>query len=648
MKRNYLKCFFAAGLLLFLPFALSSCSDDPDEQKVDPKEPPTVKVVAGVKTTTSLEFRIEASEGADRTAWVCVKKAEAEAFSAEEIFSEGTVIADPTPGGDPAEAVELDPSTDYVIAAAAAAGELFSEVSTVEMTTLAEKTPWDLEVICDKSFGDYYGNDITGGPNGQFMIGVANIPIDEEEFMTGAGFRFVFSVHSDLAADPAAAEPAPGTYTYDFDMTGEKFTFDDTNSMWMETGEAGNILLEEYFLGGELTIDKTASGQYKLDGLVTLSDERIAHVVYEGPIDWADKTHLPFTDQRVEAKNASAVYTGIVDGIAPIFDDWIVTLTDDAQNPTQIFTMELYALPSQDIDNPVLPEGIYTIDERGDKPETFVSGGSFGGEYYGTRLQVFAQGKDYLYQVSDGTIEIKRDGDRYTVQAEVTTWEETTVTVSYTGQMPVDNQYKGIREDLHCEAIASDVRIYGADKELPYNYYIQLIDTEYDEEDRPVNGGPAIIAEMSIYSDMEQPDPNNYVLPTGTYELCETYYNNWTWEYYDGDLAREATNFYYWPQGADVDMQLAFGSCTVTITKQDDDYTIEMDGYNPNGFHFTASYTGPISIKKGSWLPQKPGAVAPGTSREAAMRARTLRMQPYAPVFGAPSDGQWFRLEPKR
>lgn len=128
MKTYYIPAIMAGLACL----SLFSCEDKEPETPDTPVEP-TVSISLGEAKTTSVDFTLTPAN-AESVAWQIVETGET-VPTAEEILasghSAGTESATYTADG-------LTPETSYVLAAAAANGDLYSSVATLEVTTLAE------------------------------------------------------------------------------------------------------------------------------------------------------------------------------------------------------------------------------------------------------------------------------------------------------------------------------------------------------------------------------------------------------------------------------------------------------------------------------------------------------------------------------
>lgn len=129
MKTYYISAIMAGLACL----SLFSCEEKQPEAPDTPVEPTVSISLVGEAKTTSIDFSLTPAN-AESVAWQIVEAGET-VPTAEEILasghSAGTETATYTADG-------LTPETSYVLAAAAANGDLYSSVATLEVTTLAE------------------------------------------------------------------------------------------------------------------------------------------------------------------------------------------------------------------------------------------------------------------------------------------------------------------------------------------------------------------------------------------------------------------------------------------------------------------------------------------------------------------------------
>ena len=132
------KDFFRMSVLsgaVVLAALLSSCN------KEEQGSAPTVSVEAVSSDASSITLRIS-SEGATELAYMQIKDLQS-VPSAKGLLSAGTQVE--VPGGD-VEVTGLEPSTDYYFAVVAANGDLYSEIATVEASTLEAECTFELTV----------------------------------------------------------------------------------------------------------------------------------------------------------------------------------------------------------------------------------------------------------------------------------------------------------------------------------------------------------------------------------------------------------------------------------------------------------------------------------------------------------------------
>lgn len=132
------KDFFRMSVLsgaVVLAALLSSCN------KEEQGSAPTVSVEAVSSDASSITLRIS-SEGATELAYMQIKDLQS-VPSAKGLLSAGTQVE--VPGGD-VVVTDLEPSTDYYFAVVAANGDLYSEIATVEASTLEAECTFELTV----------------------------------------------------------------------------------------------------------------------------------------------------------------------------------------------------------------------------------------------------------------------------------------------------------------------------------------------------------------------------------------------------------------------------------------------------------------------------------------------------------------------
>lgn len=132
--KDFLRMSVLSGAVV-LAALLSSCNKD------EQGSAPTVSVEAVSSDASSITLRIS-SEGATELAYMQIKDLQS-VPSAKGLLSAGTQVE--VPGGD-VEVTGLEPSTDYYFAVVAANGDLYSEIATVEASTLEAECTFELTV----------------------------------------------------------------------------------------------------------------------------------------------------------------------------------------------------------------------------------------------------------------------------------------------------------------------------------------------------------------------------------------------------------------------------------------------------------------------------------------------------------------------
>lgn len=132
--KDFLRMSVLSGAVV-LAALLSSCN------KEEQGSAPTVSVEAVSSDASSITLRIS-SEGATELAYMQIKDLQS-VPSAKGLLSAGTQVE--VPGGD-VEVTGLEPSTDYYFAVVAANGDLYSEIATVEASTLEAECTFELTV----------------------------------------------------------------------------------------------------------------------------------------------------------------------------------------------------------------------------------------------------------------------------------------------------------------------------------------------------------------------------------------------------------------------------------------------------------------------------------------------------------------------
>lgn len=162
MRKMY--CFmWIAALGAASAFGLAGCDDANDPA---PEKNPRVVLGGGIPTYNSLAFTVTPSD-ATECAYLCLKKEET-APAASDILGKG-IFVEKLDGASEVNVPKLEAKTAYVVYAAAAWGDILSEVATLDVTTLeapapasviefksAAKTTIEYSIDLDSEFGFYH------------------------------------------------------------------------------------------------------------------------------------------------------------------------------------------------------------------------------------------------------------------------------------------------------------------------------------------------------------------------------------------------------------------------------------------------------------------------------------------------------------
>lgn len=572
------KYFNCLCLAVMAAAALSGCKDDGTPEPTPGK--PSVTLTAGTPAADALTFTVQVSEGADKAAYVCVRGGET-VPTAEEILSDGTPVSD---FAAPVTVEGLEPETAYVIAAAAGAGDAVSDVATLEMTTSAAGTGWDEEFVSLYTEGAYFSADVTGGPNGHFMLMLTDVKTGSNGLPQNAGYLLMLSFHSDLAADADNARPAAGTYGFDLMDSFEKFTFDNNFSSWQRATGPGTYDPAAKLNGGTLTIAETADG-YEITALVDIGEGRILKASYTGQVVWENLTSPASYD--LSPSSAEAVYVGTADE-NPDSDFWSIAFSGIQDGGEYIFQLQLYSAVAADPQNPVLGDGNYNPG-TGTAAGTWIPGFS---EEQGTVLRIAEIGGVKEYRLDEGTVTVTRSGDAYSITCDLTGEEGKPVKLTYNGALTIDNRHQGGDDYLQLTYVCNSW-YEGATGANSYSYYIEVSDKEITSSGMNLipSGYPATLLALQFYSGTGTPA----VIPDGTYTVGSGKA--------PGTLDDNYSGIQYWADADSYQMK-ALDAGTATVNFASGKYEIVIDVTDGNGENFKAKYSGPLSLEDYSVAPQ--------------------------------------------
>lgn len=239
---------------------------------------PAVTLTAGTVTETSLTFNATLA-GAERAAYLCIEKtADAVVPTADAILRDGTAITAsaeiPVDG--------LNPSTVYLIVAAASKGSTLSDVAQIEMTTDGPQR------FTQQALGGYYGKP-TGSSYGEYRIVLADaeaVEVDGVYSTVGAGMAMSMDLFQMIPSNLEDIKFPDRNYRYA--TTKSLSTFHPDGTFCMVRDGSGNLTKIEFKAG---TIAVTKSGTtYTFTIDLTTTDDQPFEATYVGPVAIADKS----------------------------------------------------------------------------------------------------------------------------------------------------------------------------------------------------------------------------------------------------------------------------------------------------------------------------------------------------------------------
>lgn len=393
-------------LALTLAALAVSCKKDIDYKA------PSVSIKAGAVTESSVAFTITTTQS-KQAGYIILSQGEAP--SASKIISEGTKINVPeqtvTEDG-------LSADTKYTVYAASHADGIYSEVASIEISTLPHENDGPIELntqVEAKYLGDTHKNG-----NGEYRFTVSD--------GKSSGCSMTFSLFQLPPYDPDKNIDLP-TRTYEYSTTFGMNTFDPENTFCMlETGH------KTTFKDGKVTVEKSGL-QYTITAEMTTTDDKDFKATYIGYLTFTNESEsipgLPRTDCDLTELN-------FIKGIAKYysyndrFDNCIVHLydveprisgsSDFLFSEGHMLCLDLTTAISEEM---VLDEGTYKVSASiGKDPLTFGKGYEY--EFMGsalamgTYIEKMDSNLDSAYGfISEGEVTISRNGTAYSITAKL-------------------------------------------------------------------------------------------------------------------------------------------------------------------------------------------------------------------------------------
>lgn len=405
---------------------------------------PIVSLVAGTPAQNELPFYVATSD-AEQTAYVCLEKSLSPVPPpAAEILATGTAITETK-----VTVSDLKAETTYIIAVAASNKGVYSEVKTLEMTTLPEQT--GPIVFTTQADGGYYGDSHSSG-YAQYNFVVADGATAESNGVyttTGAGRAMSFDLYQFKSYSTLIKIPAR---TYNYNTNYGMNTFAPDKTFCMVNDGHGNLTKIEFTAG---TIDvKLVGTTYTITAKLTTTTGEAFEASYTGALkienrENADKD-LPLIERDLTGMTfirALAKYYSTSDRS----DNCIVNLydveptisygSDYLSQPGHLVSLDLSTAVSAEM---VLQEGTYTASDS-EAPGTFNPG-------YQTKFQdmIMAVGT-YCEEMNDnrvlsygfntgGTVTITKVGANYRFELDFTTKNGHKIAGTYEGPVEMTDK----------------------------------------------------------------------------------------------------------------------------------------------------------------------------------------------------------------
>lgn len=367
MKKTLLVPFAA---ILSLTMSVSSCKNGQQ-----PAADPEVTLTEGEVTLNTVSFTI-ASSNATKVAYMTIVSGK------EDIPDVNTILENGIPVGPNEEmditVSELEPATEYIIAAAAENdGLTMTEPATV---TISTESDLFADVVSDYTDLMWYGPLGDTGSD-QFCLQLSNAEVSETLMPLEGGELVRLYLFTAPVADRSDITLAPGTYTMANAEEYEHFTYDASASIFA-MGTNGEDWMQINYESGEVTVEY-ADGEYTITANMVIADGEGTKIRarYTGPIEAIDYSDgfRHFENDKNEVMNGM---TGAITSstMVPELDNYTVTLYNCPLDEDgfiigagYVFNCELYAeavpyeeydfsgtyTPNPDWENGIYPEGTY-------------------------------------------------------------------------------------------------------------------------------------------------------------------------------------------------------------------------------------------------------------------------------------------------
>lgn len=448
---------------------------------------------------------------------------------------------------------------------------------------------------------------------------------DEQQYMptTPGGIVLSLDLYGNDSENPDNAIIPEGTYKLDESTSAGTC---DIQSTFVRMLNDDNEIEYKTIKSGTVTVAHTEKG-YKIDGSFVSDQGETFSIHYEGELTFENKSSSS-ADTLMKDNVDNTVFKGLTitaHGGDADYHRYTLQLFDGDEKGGIItggivVNVDLFSTTPAD-DNIVIADGTYKAspnyeDIKEFEPFTFLSGDCYTvigyPLYIGTYIQDMrnsAETGTMLYgYANQGTITIKRDGEKYNVKLDLTTRNGIHVTGEYPmGSVDIIDRRPGNND----EKLKEDKDLKFSNDTYSYAYLTPGYVDKNDNAYKGVNEFEIVmndhITNESYLLDLIVPE--DVMTPEGTYKVADVANNNYqpytfVPGYYVGYTAvRKGTWAYehYTSDSNEPDVIAAATDGVIQITKNDDGtYTVEYelkDNSEPQ-HTVTASWTGTINIKK--------------------------------------------------
>ena len=368
----------------------------------------------------------------------------------------------------------------------------------------------------------------------------------------------------------------------------------------------------------------TASGQFlitKKDGTKVNVDGQLSMTSNQGVptfsgVSFGDIAYITRSRANVTLKymDYATYYQGIksasTDGSANYYfclSDVLPRTENDGtlvpDGPGMIMMFDLYANPSEDADNAILPDGNYIIADS-------AKAGFCNTQFTFARVRDDNDSISYVL-INGGYVNVSRQDSIYTISAQVTARDGEQFSLSYQGNIKFDNRSSSAEDSWMKDSIVDTqyngltITDYGGDDDY-FRYTLQLFDGT-STADGVIDNGTVLNVDLFGV----RPTGDSLVIADGTYTASPDYVQIESFEagtFLSGDVFTALGYPIYIGtyvqdlRNAKEEGLIRYGYCnggTITLQRDGNQYDISVDLKTRNGLTVSGHYKGePIYIDK--------------------------------------------------